>query len=87
LGVAHFQKPPPGGFFFRAGGVVDWSTIEGDWQRYKASAHARWGEIRLDELEAIAGHRARLTGQIHAVYGLSTDEAKAQVRRWLEEQI
>jgi len=65
---------------------VDWSSIERDWQRYKARAHARWGEITLGELELIAGHRERLTGQIHAVYGVSPDEARTQVRRWLEEQ-
>jgi hypothetical protein len=84
--MAHFQKPPSGGFFFRAGEVLDWSTIEADWQRYKASAHARWHEITLAELELIAGHRARLTGQIQAVYGLSPEEAKVQVRRWLDVQ-
>ena len=65
---------------------MDWSTIEGNWQRYKASAHARWAEIRLDELDQIAGRRERLTGQIHAVYGISRAEAEAQVRRWLDEQ-
>ena len=65
---------------------MDWNSIEADWQRYKARAHARWAEITLAELEVIAGHRERLTGQIHAVYGLSPDEAKAQVRRWLDEQ-
>lgn len=64
---------------------MDWSTIEGNWQRYKASAHARWGEITLDELDLIAGRRERLIGQIHAVYGLSPEEARAQVRRWLDE--
>jgi uncharacterized protein YjbJ (UPF0337 family) len=84
--MAHFQKPPSGGFFFRRGGAVDWSSIEGDWQRYKASAHVRWAEIRLEELDLIAGRRERLTGQIHAVYGVSRAEAEAQVRRWLEEQ-
>lgn len=65
---------------------MDWSSIERDWQRYKALAHARWAEIRLDELDLIAGRRERLTGQIQAVYGISRDEAEAQVRRWLGEQ-
>lgn len=65
---------------------MHWSTIEGNWQRYKASAHARWGEITLDELDLIAGRRERLTGQIHAVYGISRGDAEAQVRRWLDEQ-
>ena len=65
---------------------MDWTRIEADWPRYKPSAHARWAEITLAELELIAGHRERLTGQIHAVYGISRDEASAQVRRWLDEQ-
>ena len=65
---------------------MDWSSIEADWPRYKPSAHARWPKITLDELDLIAGCRERLTGQVHAVYGLSADEAKAQVRRWLDEQ-
>ena len=65
---------------------MDWTRIEGDWQRYKTSAHARWAEIRLDELDLIAGRRERLTGQIHAVYGIPRAEAEAQVRRWLDEQ-
>lgn len=65
---------------------MDWHSIEADWPRYKSSAHARWAKITLDELDLIAGQRERLTGQIHAVYGLSPDEAKAQVRRWLDEQ-
>lgn len=64
---------------------MDWNSIEGDWQRYKTSAHARWAEITLAELDQIAGHRERLTGQIHAVYGISPGEAQAQVRRWLDE--
>ena len=64
---------------------MDWTSIEADWQRYKRSAHARWAEITLAELDLIAGHRERLTGQIHAVYGLSPDQAKAQVRRWLDD--
>ena len=65
---------------------MDWSTIETHWQRYKGRAHARWAKITLDELDLIAGHRDRLIGQIHAVYGVSREEAKAQVHRWLGEQ-
>jgi len=65
---------------------LDWSTIEKNWPCYRSSAHARWGQITLFELDLIGGHRERLTGQIHAVYGVSRDEAKAQVRRWLDDQ-
>lgn len=65
---------------------MDWSSIERDWQRYKTSVQARWARITLLELDLIAGHRERLTGQIHAVYGISPDEARAQVNRWLDEQ-
>ena len=66
---------------------MDWSSIEGNWPRYKASAHARWREITLRELGLIAGRRERLTGQVQAVYGLSSEEARTQVRQWLDEQV
>ena len=65
---------------------MDWSGIEGNWQQYKASAHRRWSEITLRELELIGGRQERLAGQVQAVYGISAQEAKAQVRRWQDEQ-
>ncbi len=61
---------------------MDWDRISGNWEHWKGRIQERWGRITGDQLDAIAGQREQLAGQIEVSYGLSRDEAERQLRNW-----
>jgi uncharacterized protein YjbJ (UPF0337 family) len=64
---------------------MNWNTIEGNWKQFKGKVQAQWGELTGDHLEMIAGKRDELSGKIQETYGVSKDEAEAQIKRFEEE--
>lgn len=61
---------------------MDWDRISGNWEHWKGRIQERWGRITDDQLDAIAGQREQLAGQIEVSYGLSREEAERQLRNW-----
>ena len=59
-----------------------WDQVEGNWVEFKGLVKERWGELTDDDLMQIQGERQQLVGRIQQTYGISLDEADAQVREW-----
>lgn len=59
-----------------------WDQVEGNWVEFKGLVKERWGELTDDDLLQIQGERQQLVGRIQQTYGISLDEADAQVREW-----
>lgn len=60
--------------------VMNWDVIEGNWAQYKIQVKAQWGRLTNDHLDAIAGKRDQLAGQIQESYGVVQDEADKQIK-------
>lgn len=58
---------------------MNWDRIEGHWKQFKGRAKERWGRLTDDELDVIAGRRDQLLGKLQEQYGISQEEAEAQV--------
>lgn len=59
---------------------MNWDIVAGNWKQFKGKVKAQWGNLTDDELDRIAGKRTELAGRIQETYGLSKDEAEAQIR-------
>ncbi len=59
---------------------MNWDIVEGNWKQFKGKVKARWGKLTDDHLDMIAGKRVELTGKIQENYGISKDEAEAQIK-------
>jgi uncharacterized protein YjbJ (UPF0337 family) len=66
--------------------AVDWNRIEGNWKQMKGKINEKWGDLTDDDLDRIAGRRDQLEGLIQQRYGLSKDQARAQIEEWFNEQ-
>ena len=61
---------------------MNWDRIEGSWKQFKGNFKAKWGRLRNDPLEVIAGNRESLAGRIQETYGIAKDAAAKQVFAW-----
>jgi len=61
---------------------MNWDSMEGDWKQIKGNLKARWDKLTDDDLEEIAGDRARFVGRLGEVYGLTEQRAEAELRDW-----
>jgi uncharacterized protein YjbJ (UPF0337 family) len=59
-----------------------WETIKGSWNQTKGTVKEQWGKLTDDDLLEIEGRRDRLVGTIQVRYGISKEEAEAQVGAW-----
>lgn len=62
---------------------MNWDTIEGKWDQFKASVRQKWGKLTDDDIEQGKGQRDKLIGKIHERYG----DAKDNVERALDDLI
>jgi len=58
---------------------MNWAIVEGNWKQFKGTVKAEWGKLTDDHLEVIAGKRMELAGKIQEAYGITKDEAEAQI--------
>jgi uncharacterized protein YjbJ (UPF0337 family) len=65
---------------------LNWDRIEGHWEHFKGDVKRRWGKLTDAQLDAIAGKREQLAGQIQETYGVTKDEAGKQLYDWQKEQ-
>jgi uncharacterized protein YjbJ (UPF0337 family) len=61
---------------------MNWDQIQGNWKMMQGKAKIQWGKLSDDDLAKIDGHRDELVGRIQKVYGVSREEAEAQVDRF-----
>lgn len=59
-----------------------WQKIQGGWSQTKGAIKEQWGSLTDDDLLEIEGRRDQLVGKIQARYGISHEEAEAQVSTW-----
>lgn len=59
-----------------------WEKFKGSWGQTKGAVKEQWGKLTDDDLLAIEGRRDQLVGKIQARYGISKEEAEAQVGTW-----
>jgi uncharacterized protein YjbJ (UPF0337 family) len=59
-----------------------WEKIKGSWTTTKGAVKEQWGKLTDDDLMEIEGRRDQLVGKIQARYGITHEEAEAQVSGW-----
>jgi uncharacterized protein YjbJ (UPF0337 family) len=59
-----------------------WEMIKGNWSQTKGAVKEQWGKLTDDDLLEIEGRRDQLIGKIQARYGITREEAEAQVGTW-----
>ena len=59
-----------------------WEKIKGSWAQTKGAVKEQWGKLTDDDLMEIKGRREQLVGKIQTRYGISHEEAEAQVSGW-----
>jgi uncharacterized protein YjbJ (UPF0337 family) len=63
-----------------------WQKIKGSWNQTKGAVKEQWGKLTDDDLLEIQGRRDQLVGKIQTRYGISQEEAEAQVSGWEHKQ-
>jgi len=59
-----------------------WDRIAGNWKQFAGDVRTKWADLTDDDMEQIAGERQKLEGRIQERYGISKDEANAQIEEW-----
>ena len=63
-----------------------WQKIKGSWMQTKGAVKEQWGKLTDDDLMEIQGRRDQLVGKIQMRYGVSQEQAEAQVSGWEHKQ-
>ena len=63
---------------------MNWDQIQGKWKQYKGQAKVKWGKLTDDDLTAISGNRDQLIGKVQEYYGLTKENAQAQVDEFIQ---
>lgn len=61
---------------------MNWTTMEGEWKKFKGNVKQQWGKLTDDQLDVIAGKRDVLAGEIQKAYGITKDETEKQLAKW-----
>lgn len=61
---------------------VMWEKMKGSWTQTKGAVKEQWGKLTDDDLMEIQGRREKLVGKIQTRYGISHEQAEAQVSGW-----
>jgi uncharacterized protein YjbJ (UPF0337 family) len=59
-----------------------WEKMKGSWQQTKGAVKEQWGKLTDDDLMQVEGRRDVLVGKIQTRYGISREQAEAQVSGW-----
>ncbi len=59
-----------------------WEKFKGSWQQTKGAVKEQWGKLTDDDLMQVQGRREVLVGKIQTRYGISHEQAEAQVAGW-----
>ncbi|MDD5365452.1 MAG: CsbD family protein [Gallionellaceae bacterium] len=61
---------------------MNWNIVKGNWMQFRGEVKAQWGQLTDDQLDVIAGRRDQLAGKIRQVYGITQEEAEAQIKHF-----
>lgn len=59
-----------------------WEKFRGAWTQTKGAIKEQWGKLTDDDLAEIQGRRDQLVGKVQTRYGISREQAEAQVSTW-----
>ena len=59
-------------------------TMKGQWKQLVGEAKRQWGKLTDDDLLRAEGDVENLAGSVQERYGVTRDEAHAQVKTWRE---
>jgi uncharacterized protein YjbJ (UPF0337 family) len=59
-------------------------TMKGQWKQLVGEAKRQWGKLTDDDLLHAEGDVEKLAGSVQERYGVTRDEAHAQVKTWRE---
>ena len=57
----------------------NWTTIQGDWNKFKGHVKEKWGKLTDDDLTVAAGRRDQLSGLLQNRYGLAKEAAEKEI--------
>lgn len=63
---------------------MNWDQIQGKWTEMTGNVKSQWGELTDDEITEIDDDRRALEGKIQAKYGMTKEEAKKEVNKFLD---
>jgi uncharacterized protein YjbJ (UPF0337 family) len=61
---------------------MNWDAIKGSWTQLRGRIRMQWGKLTDDQLDVIEGRRDLLLGKLQETYGVTEEEADAQVTAW-----
>ena len=66
---------------------MNWDRIEGKWKQASGKIKEKWGKLTDDDLLEIEGRRDQLIGKIQTRYGITREQAEAQVSTWEQKRV
>jgi len=60
----------------------NWTSIQGDWNKFKGQVKEKWGKLTDDDLMRIGGNRDQLIGTLQQRYGMAKDRVEEQVEEF-----
>ena len=63
---------------------MNWKLVEHDWMNFKVRVKTRWRNLTHRQLDLIAGSRGQLVVAVQATYGMSSQQAEDEIRRFEE---
>jgi uncharacterized protein YjbJ (UPF0337 family) len=64
-----------------------WEKIKGSWSQTKGAIKEQWGKLTDDDLLEIEGRRDQLVGKLQTRYGITREQAEAQVSTWEQKRV
>lgn len=61
---------------------MTWTRIEGNWDWARGELQKRWGTLTSEELDVVNGDRELLLELLRERYGLTPEEAEAELSEW-----
>ncbi|NLR74465.1 CsbD family protein [Leeia aquatica] len=65
---------------------MNWDITEENWKQFKGKVKAQWAKLTNDHLDVIAGKRTALAGKIQETYGVSSETAEEQIKKFEAQQ-
>jgi len=59
-----------------------WEKFKGGWGQTTGAVKEQWGKLTDNDLLEIEGRRDQLVGKIQTRYGITREQAEAQVSTW-----
>jgi uncharacterized protein YjbJ (UPF0337 family) len=61
---------------------MNWTELEGKWEKLKGEAKVQWNKFTEEDLKSIGGKLDRLTQTVADRYGVKKEQAQKEVDEW-----